>query len=176
MCSNCLQRTRYLICNISQVDIKYTDKKIAGSEILYFDINVKFYVFYVFFMFAIKRIIKSAFTSRLTILTVNIAISENVLTQKFTFDFVAFLFSLSIFYIWTLCIINESIISVCPHYIPQKHPTRSSLISSSVFVVFLSILKPVVCCLNELILKVVRRATWEYFYHHNFTLKWHIYV
>ena len=91
-------------CEICQLDIKYTDKKKSGSEILYFHVYVSFYVFMCVFIFVFERIIKSdAFPFRLTVLRVSmtfkITISENVLKirEKLTFDFVAFLFSLSVY-------------------------------------------------------------------------------
>ena len=58
-----------------------------------------------FFLFAIKRVINGdVFTSRLTVLTVSMTFKISILgkrlenTQKFTFDFVAFLFSLSVYF------------------------------------------------------------------------------
>ena len=62
------------MCKICKTDIKYTDTKKSGSNILDFDVNVAIYVFfYVFFIFAIKSMIKSdVFTFQFEILKVSI--------------------------------------------------------------------------------------------------------
>ena len=66
------QLTRYFMCKICKADIKYTDTKTSGSNIRYFDVNVAFYV-YVFFIFAIKSMIKSGvFTFQFAALKVSI--------------------------------------------------------------------------------------------------------
>ena len=39
-----LQLTRYLICEICQLHMRYTDKKKSDSESLDFDVHVTFYV------------------------------------------------------------------------------------------------------------------------------------
>ena len=59
------------MCKICKTNIKYTDTKKSGSNILYFDINVAFYVGIVFFIFANKYIIKNdVFTVQFTVLKV----------------------------------------------------------------------------------------------------------
>ena len=96
------QLTRCFMCKISKADIKYTDTKTSGYAILYFDVYIAFYVFICFsysplnpswkwcFLFSVHGperqydIQNNSFRKRL----------EN--TQKFAFDFVAFLVSLSI--------------------------------------------------------------------------------
>ena len=90
------------MCKTYKAGIKYTDTKKSGSNILYFDVDVAFYVF--IGLRAIKFIITSdIFIFQFTVLKVSmifkIIIVENVWKknpQKFLFDFVAFLVSLSI--------------------------------------------------------------------------------
>ena len=43
-----VQLARYFVCKIYKADIKYADTKKSGSSILYFDVNVAFYVFICF--------------------------------------------------------------------------------------------------------------------------------
>ena len=99
ICLMFLQLTRYLICKISQVDIKYTNKKKSGSAILW--PLRHFLCFCVFFIFAIKHIIKCFYFSAHGSESQHAIPNNNIRkclenTLKFTFDFVAFLFSLSI--------------------------------------------------------------------------------
>ena len=96
-----LQLTCYLICEICQVDTKYTDKKESGSEIVYFDVYVTFYVLCVFSHSPSNASLKVTF-SLLILWFFKVSqydIQNNNFrkrldnTQKFTFDFVAFIFS-----------------------------------------------------------------------------------
>ena len=65
------------MCKICKADIKYTDTKKSGSNILYFDVNIAFYEdilrVYVFFIFVIKSVIKSdVFAFQVVVLKVSI--------------------------------------------------------------------------------------------------------
>ena len=65
------QPTRYPIYEICKADIKYTDTKMSGSNILYIDVNFAFYVS-MFFIFAIKStILSDVFTFHFTVLKVS---------------------------------------------------------------------------------------------------------
>ena len=97
------------IYEICKADIKYSDTKKSGSNIPFFDVDVAFYVFICFSY----SLLNSSF--KVTILFFNsrsrksVWYSNNNLrkrlenTQKFVFDFVAFLVSLSIVYMTDDC-------------------------------------------------------------------------
>ena len=86
----CLQLTRYIIYEICIVDINYTDTKMSGSNILYFDVNVAFYIVMCYSYLPVHGL-ESLYDIQNNNLRKRL---EN--TPNFAFDFVAFLVSINI--------------------------------------------------------------------------------